>query len=149
MKINAQSKNNSIQPNIRLDGKKVEGSMQSSFSSHMSKSSGQAQDEMLYNMAQDIIKQGERLSEKIDISELKAYKRMVAEFIEEAVKGSNKFSKESFLDRRGRHRVYALVKKVNQQIDDLTKEVISSEVDNLRIISKIEDIRGLILDIIL
>ena len=106
-------------------------------------------DEMLKKMAQDIIKQGERLGEKVDIAELKAYKRMVSEFLEESIRGFARFSKESFMDRRGRHRLYATVKKINESLEELTKEVISSEQDHLKIIGRIEDIRGMILDIIL
>ena len=53
------------------------------------------------------------------------------------------------MDRRGRHRLYATVKKVNEKLEELTKEVLSSERDHLKILGRIEDIRGLILDIVL
>jgi uncharacterized protein YaaR (DUF327 family) len=89
------------------------------------------------------------LTEKVDIAELKAYKRLISEFLEESVRSFMNFSKESYMDRRGRHRLYATVKKVNESLEELTKEVLSSEKDHLKILGKIEDIRGLILDIIL
>lgn len=127
----------------------VDGQNQSQFSSYLKKQSSQNLDEMLKKMAQDIIKQGERLSERVDIAELKAYKRMVSEFLDESVRGFAKFNKESFMDRRGRHRLYATVKKVNENLEELTKELLKSEKDHLKIIGKIEDIRGLILDILL
>jgi len=100
-------------------------------------------------MAKDIEKQGEHLAQRIDISELKTYKRMVMEFLDEAVRGFGRFSKESFLDKRGRHRVFATVKTVNDTLEELTRELLKTEKDNLAIISKIEDIRGLILDLII
>jgi uncharacterized protein YaaR (DUF327 family) len=127
----------------------VDGTGQNQFSSTLKKQASQNMDEMLKKMAQDIIKQGERLGEKVDIAELKAYKRMVSEFLEESIRGFARFSKESFMDRRGRHRLYATVKKINESLEELTKEVISSEQDHLKIIGRIEDIRGMILDIIL
>lgn len=122
---------------------------QSQFSSTLKKQTSQNMDEMLKQMAQDIIKQGERLGEKVDIAELKAYKRMVSEFLEESIRGFARFSRESFMDRRGRHRLYATVKRINESLEDLTKEMISNEQDHLKILGRIEDIRGMILDIIL
>jgi uncharacterized protein YaaR (DUF327 family) len=127
----------------------VDDKGQSQFSSTLKKQTSQNMDEILKKMAQDIIKQGERLGEKVDIAELKAYKRMVSEFLEESIRGFARFSKESFMDRRGRHRLYATVKKINESLEELTKEIISSEQDHLKIIGRIEDIRGMILDIIL
>ena len=131
------------------DTNKVQSSQKMSFNNEMMKHSGQNREEALYEMAQSIIEQGKRLSEKVDISELKAYKRMIAEFLDEAVRGSNKFTRESFLDRRGRHRVYASVKKINEKLEKLTQEVLKQEKDNLFILNRIEDIRGLVLDLIL
>jgi len=127
----------------------VDGRGQSQFSSTLKKQTSQNMDEMLKKMAQDIIKQGERLADKVDIAELKAYKRMVSEFLEESIRGFARFSRESFMDRRGRHRIYATVKKINESLEELTKEVLSSERDHLKILGRIEDIRGMILDIIL
>ena len=62
---------------------------------------------------------------------------------------SHSFTKKSFLDRRGRHRVYAIIKKINEELIELTNEVIKSEQNNLSILKKLDDIRGLILDLLL
>jgi uncharacterized protein YaaR (DUF327 family) len=128
---------------------RVQDKSAAQFGSHLGRHFGDAQEETLKQMAKDIEKQGEHLAERIDISELKTYKRMVMEFLDEAVRGFGRFSKESFLDRRGRHRVFATVKTVNDTLEELTREFLKTEKDNLTIISKIEDIRGLILDLII
>ncbi len=150
MKVN---KSLNKMPNIleisAKDERKAASSTKSGFNSHLKKMSGDTQDEKLRELAKTIVEQGERFSKKIDLSELKAYKRMIAEFMDEAVKTSSKFSKESFLDRRGRHRVYATIKNVNKELDELTKEVLKSERDNIKVLQSVEDIRGMILDIIL
>ena len=127
----------------------VDGKSQSQFSSTLKKQTSQNMEEMLKQMAQDIVKQGERLSDKVDIAELKAYKRMVSEFLEESIRGFSRFSRESFMDRRGRHRLYATVKKINESLEELTKEILNNEKDHLKILGRIEDIRGMVLDIIL
>ena len=125
------------------------GENSTTFDSHLQKQGSLNLNESLKKMADDIIKQGERLSQRVDIAELKAYKRMVSEFLNEAVRGFAKFSKENHMDRRGRHRIYTTVKKVNAKLEELTEEILKQEKDNLKIIGRIEDIRGLILDIIL
>ena len=65
----------------------------------------------------------------------------------EVVNRSHKFSRENFLDRRGRHRVYGIVKLVNKNLDDIATELVKDEKDNLAILSKVGDIKGLLLDI--
>jgi uncharacterized protein YaaR (DUF327 family) len=128
---------------------KVQERSTAQFSSHMDRHFGNAQEEILRQMAKDIEEQGERLAEHIDISELKVYKRLVSEFLNQAVRSSSRFIKESFLDRRGRHRVYAIIKSINENLDKLTQEVLKSERNRIEILGRIEDIRGLILDLIL
>lgn len=127
----------------------VQESGESAFGSQLRQSFGQSQEERLSKMALEVEAQGKRLAGRVDIGELKAYKRLVADFLEEAVTGFGKFSKESFLDRRGRHRVYATVKTINEKLEALTQEVLKSEKDNLAIAGRIEDIRGLVLDLLL
>jgi len=92
-------------------------------------------------------KQAERLSKNIDIKEVLAYKKLISEFLKESVELMVKFSKNNFLDRRGRHRVYAIIKRVDEELEGLTKDVLSKEKDNIKILKRIDDIRGLILDI--
>ena len=70
------------------------------------------------------------------------------EFMNEVVSRSHKFSRENFLDRRGRHRVYGIVRLVNEKLDQLAEELIKDEKDHLLILGKIDEIRGLLLDII-
>ena len=73
---------------------------------------------------------------------------LIQEFMNEIVNRSHKFSRENFLDRRGRHRVYGMIKRVNVVLDELAGELIKEEKDTLAILSKVDEIRGLLLDII-
>lgn len=106
-------------------------------------------EERINSLVQGIVEQGEKLSKKVDIRELKKYKKLISEFLDETIGNSRRFSKESFLDRRGRYKVFATVKKINEELDGLTKDVLSEEKDNIKILQRLDDIRGLILDITL
>lgn len=103
----------------------------------------------LEELVSQITIQGEKLNKRVDIRELLAYKKLISEFLSTALGNSRKFSKQSLLDRRGRHKVYALVKKINEEIDRLTQDVMDGEKDNINILQRVEDIRGLILDMLL
>ncbi|OPJ56042.1 YaaR family protein [Alkalithermobacter paradoxus] len=93
-----------------------------------------------------IVEASDKIGEKLYLGDLLQYKKLVREFLDVAVKNSHVFHKENFLDRRGRHRVYSVVKQVDRELDSLTKEFLSQEVDRLSIIKRLDDIRGMLLD---
>ena len=104
--------------------------------------------ERLSVMMQEITMQGEKLGKHMDVRDMKHYRRLIQEFMNEIVNRSHKFSRENFLDRRGRHRVYGMIKRVIVVLDELAGELIKEEKDTLAILSKVDEIRGLLLDII-
>lgn len=128
---------------------KIQERSSAQFGSHLERHFSNSHEEMLKQMAREIEEQGKRLSERVDITELKVYKRMISEFLEHAVRGFARFKKESFLDRRGRHRVYAIIKSINENLEKLTEEVLKAERNHIEILGRIEDIRGLILDLLM
>ena len=103
--------------------------------------------EKLNSMMEEITVQGDKISKHMDIKDMKKYRELVKGFLNEVVSRSHEFSRENFLERRGRHRVYGIVRLVDKNLDDLAGELVKDEKDHLAIISKIDDIRGLLLDI--
>ncbi len=103
--------------------------------------------EKLTNLLNDITTQGKILSEHMDIRDMKRYRGLVKDFLNEVVNRSHKFSRENFLDRRGRHRVYGMVKLVDKNLDELAQELVSDEKDHLSLLGRVDEIRGLLLDI--
>lgn len=119
------------------------------FSSQLRRLETNNYEEKIKVLADKITDQGKKLSKKADIRDLKIYKQLISEFLDEAVAHSHNFTKKSFLDRRGRHRVYAIIRKINEELIELTNAVLKSEQDNISILKKLDDIRGLILDLLL
>lgn len=101
----------------------------------------------LNQLITQITEQGERIAKHTDIADMKRYRELVKDFMNEVVNRSHEFSRENFLDRRGRHRVYGIVKLVDKNLDDLATELLKDEKDNLTILSKVGEIRGLLIDI--
>ena len=104
--------------------------------------------ERLNLMMQDITMQGKKISKHMDVKDMKRYRALIKDFLNEVVNRSHKFSRENFLDRKGRHRVYGIIRLVDQTLDDLAKELMKDEKDHMEILSKIGEIRGLLLDIL-
>ena len=139
---------NQIQSASQIEAAKpaqvTDGSFKFTLVTHIEEA--QLQDR-LNSMMQEITMQGEKLSKRKDIKDMKRYRTLIKEFMNEIVGRSHEFSRENFLDRRGRHRVYGIIRLVDETLDELAKELVKDEKDNLTILSKIGEIRGLLLDI--
>ncbi|MBR5338166.1 MAG: YaaR family protein [Lachnospiraceae bacterium] len=102
----------------------------------------------LNSLMDEITTQGKKLAEHMDVRDMKHYRELVKSFMNEIVSRSHEFSRENFLDRKGRHRVYGIVKLVDKNLDDLATELMKEEKDHLSILNKVGEIRGLLLDIL-
>ena len=101
----------------------------------------------LQTLMEEITMQGNKLAKRRDVKDMRHYRGLVKEFLNEVVTHSHSFSRENFLDRRGRHRVYGIIRLVDENLDQLAQELMKDEKDNLAILNKIGEIRGLLLDI--
>ena len=91
--------------------------------------------ERLTGMMNEITMQGERIKKKKDIGDMRKYRSLIKSFMNEILNRSHKFSRENFLDRRGRHRVYGIIKLINENLDNLAEELLKEESDNLTILN--------------
>ena len=98
-------------------------------------------------MMEEITMQGDKISKKRDIRDMKKYRAMIKGFMNEVVSRSHTFETHNFLDRKGRHRVYGIIKLVDQRMDELAQELVKDEKDNIKILGMVGDIQGLLLDI--
>lgn len=96
----------------------------------------------------DITAQGNRIAQHMDIRDMKKYRGLVRDFLNEVVYRSHKFSRENFLDRKGRHRVYGIIKLIDQNLDELAEELVKDESDHIKILDKIGEIEGMLLDVL-
>lgn len=105
--------------------------------------------ERLEGLIGNITTMGKKIAQHRDINDLKQYRGMVRDFINEVVTNSHEFSRENFLDRRGRHRVYGIVRLVNQELDGLAQDLLRNEKNHIEILARIDEIHGLLLDMVI
>jgi len=103
----------------------------------------------LQEMRKSIDEQGERLADRVDVKELEKYRRLIREFLDEIVSNGYNFSREDAYASRGKHRYIATVKIIDEKLDELGKEVIKEQADRIEILHRTDDIRGLLLDIMM
>jgi uncharacterized protein YaaR (DUF327 family) len=118
------------------------------FKFTLSRLSDEGLAERLESLMGDIASQGKKLADHMDIKDMRKYRSLVSDFIHEVVPRSHKFSRENFLDRKGRHRVYGIINLVDKDLDDLAQDLISSEKDAISILDKVNEIQGLLLDLL-
>lgn len=149
MKIaDIKSRPASMSSSIVREERKVDtAGSRSTFGDTLKRTEEQDLEVRLGKLMSQIENQGEQLSRTMDVKELKNYKKLVSDFMNELVNNALKFSKHSHFDRRGRHKVYAIVKKVNAKIEELSREFLKEEKDNIKILENIGSIRGMLLDL--
>lgn len=122
----------------------TDGTFKFMLASHIEETELQAR---LQTLMEEITMEGEKLAKRRDVKDMKHYRGLVREFLNEVVTRSHSFTRENFLDRRGRHRVYGIIRLVDENLDQLAQELMKDEKDNLAILNRIGEIRGLLLDI--
>ena len=140
---------NQTQPINQIDQTKAPQPADGNFKFTLISSIGEtALAEKLSGLLEEITGQGEKIKKRRDITDMRKYRSLIKDFMNEIVNRSHKFSRENFLDRRGRHRVYGMIRLVDEKLDALAEELIKDEQDALMIMGSIDEIRGLLLDIL-
>lgn len=145
MDIKVNQTNQITQPESAAPVRESDGAFKFTLVSHIEEQELQAR---LHTLMEEITMQGEKLGKKRDVRDMKRYRGLIKDFMNEIVSRSHSFSRENFLDRKGRHRVYGIIRLVDENLDELAKELMKDEQDHLAILSKIGEIRGLLLDIL-
>lgn len=105
--------------------------------------------EELEKIFDKITAQSDKIGEKVYLKDILEYKKLVKEFLNVATSNSHQFSNENFLDRKGRFRNYSTVKTIDRELETLTKDFINGQIDHMGVLKKMDDIRGMLLDIMM
>lgn len=142
IKVNQVQQTQAVQQT--QETKPTDGSFKFTLASHVEEAELQTR---LQGLMEEITMQGERLSKRRDVRDMKRYRGLIKEFLNEVVSRSHSFTRENFLDKRGRHRVYGIIRLIDENLDELAKELVNDEKDNIAILGRIGEIKGLLLDI--
>lgn len=91
--------------------------------------------------------QGKKLSETLSVHDLVEFKNMVKRFLKSTLGKSRNLQEETIWDYRGQPKVMARVTKIDRVLEELGEQVLSSQAEPLKILAKIDEIKGLIIDL--
>ena len=103
--------------------------------------------ERMKQLKENIDDQAAKLADRVDVKEYEKYRRLIREFLDEIISNGYTFVREDAYGARGKHRFFATVKIVDEKLDELGKEVLKEQAEMIEILNKIDDIRGLLLDL--
>ena len=110
---------------------------------------GEAQSKATLNsLLEKITEMGERIARRRDINDVKKYRQMVSEFLDEAMRSTYQAERDRSFDGRGRLREYSTVKRINTELEALTRNVLDDQRGNLEILGQLGTIRGLLVDLL-
>ncbi len=105
--------------------------------------------ELLDELLQDIESKGKQLIENRTVETLVEYREMIKGFIEEAVEKGYKIEERRGFSRTGRTRVMRTVKEIDKQLVELTNLILGQEKKQIRLLEKVGQIQGLLVNLII
>jgi uncharacterized protein YaaR (DUF327 family) len=118
-----------------------------SFSDTLHQQDQKANMEQLNRMLQQIQLQGERLAKSMTVRELRLYKQLVKKFLEETVRRGVAIKDTTGWDRRGRGKRYKLLDEIDRHLLEMADDMLETEHGRIELMSKIGEIRGLLINL--
>jgi uncharacterized protein YaaR (DUF327 family) len=119
-----------------------------SFGDLMHQNEEQRTQEQLQRKLEEIHRQGERLSRSMTVRELVLYRQMVKGFLEDTVKRGIGLKETKGWDRRGRGKRYKLLDEVDAMLVSMGEELLLSEEGRIDLLSKVGEIRGILINLL-
>lgn len=88
-----------------------------------------------------------KLKESPVYENLLRYKRKIQAILRLLIRESFSVKEQRFYDLQGRRRQFFLVESINEKLEELTASFLSDQVDGLKLVSRLDEIRGLLLDL--
>ena len=97
------------------------------------------------NLVQEITQQGERFYKNPTIRELKLYKSMIKKFLKYVT--DRMFAVEHHTGGKWKQKIYTISRVIDGKLEALTKLVVSQQSGNINLLSVLDEIRGLLIDL--
>lgn len=118
-----------------------------SFTSVMDKKRTDVTFERLTKKMKEIEGAGKSLADSRTVDNLRKYKKLVKDFMEDAVKNGLELKEQRGFSHRGSSKVYKLVKEVDKKLIDLTNAVLDKEQKGIDLLGMVGEIQGMLINI--
>lgn len=131
----------------KVNSKQNQPTERVSFSAVMARQQEQLTYERLTQLMHKIEDQGKILAETRTVEELRKYKALVKEFLDEAISNALSLEERRGFTRRGRTKIYKIVTEVDKKLLELTDAVLKQEEQGLKILDLVGEIKGLLINV--
>lgn len=90
---------------------------------------------------------GQRLAKNFSVYDLVDYKETLKGFLRDTLQKAFGLKEETSYSRRGRPKIYQHIEVINQELEDLSKLVLEQQRDPVKLLKKLDSIRGLLVDL--
>lgn len=120
---------------------------QKNFTDVFQQQSEQKTIDELNRQIKDIQQQGDRLSKSMTVRELAIYRNMIKRFLEETARRGVILKETKGWDRRGRGKRYKLLDEIDAALLNMADDLLDSEQGRIDLLSRVGEIRGLLINL--
>lgn len=120
---------------------------QRSFSDSLRQQDEKAGQEQLTRLLDQIQKQGDRLAKSMTVRELRQYKLLIKQFLEETARRGVGLKDTRGWDRRGRTKRYKMLEEIDGHLLAMADELIETEEGKIDLLQRIGEIKGLLINL--
>lgn len=117
------------------------------FGAAVSSQTSKLQQEELQRLMKNLTAQGERLVQSRSLRDLAKYKKMVKDFVKEAVQYGMDLKHSHSFNFEGRSRNLITVEEIDEKLIELTEAMVSSEKKSIDLLGMIGEIKGLLINL--
>ena len=143
MEVNRVQRTSNTKATVKSDGL----TEKTTFTEIMAQKRDDAQVEKFNKRLLEIERQGERLAEHRTVEDLNKFKKLVKDLMDDAVKFGLKLEERQGFNRRGRSKIYKIIKEVDKKLLEVTDAVLDKQKNNIDILALVGEVKGLIVNI--
>lgn len=117
------------------------------FSEVLVNLSGASLNEELESFLGKLDAQAELIVKSRRLEEVARYRDLVSQFVGALVSRAYAAEEHAGFDRRGRHRLFVLVRRIDEELEKLVRLVLDRQAGSIDILAKLGEIRGLVVDL--
>jgi uncharacterized protein YaaR (DUF327 family) len=118
-----------------------------SFGNILKGSVADQQKQVCSQLMEQIDLQSQELKKSFTPEGIRQYIKLVQFFMKETMKETYAIDEDTHWDASGNRKNFIIVKKVNQALEDLMDSVVNQEKPRIDLVAKLDEIRGLLLDL--
>lgn len=105
------------------------------------------EEQRLEAIGQELDEQAKRFAKSPTMENLMKYREMISNFVASAVRRMYQMVQTTGWQGTGRQRIYSVVEKIDEALEEITESILSGQTNQLALLAKLDEIRGLVLDL--